>query len=62
MEVRYLSHHDERPVTEQAADEVERIVNAGEPGDILVFMPGMGEINATIGALRRLPGEASGWR
>ena len=42
VEVRYLSHHDERPVTEQAADVVERIVNAGEPGDILVFMPGHG--------------------
>jgi ATP-dependent helicase HrpB len=52
VEVRYLGQHDERPVMEQAADEVERIVNAGEPGDILVFMPGMGEINATIGAIR----------
>ena len=55
VEVRYLSHHDERPVTEQAADVVEQIVNSGEPGDILVFMPGMGEINATIGAC---PGHA----
>ena len=52
VEVRYLSHHDERPEAEQAAGVVEAIVNAGEPGDILVFMPGMGEINATIGALR----------
>jgi ATP-dependent helicase HrpB len=52
VEVRYLSHHDERPVTEQAADAVEAIVKRGEPGDILVFMPGMGEINGTIGALR----------
>ncbi len=52
VEVRYLDSHDERPVTEQAADAVERIVNSGEPGDILVFMPGMGEINATIHACR----------
>src|ERR1035437_8021073 len=52
VEVRYLSQHDERPVTEQAADIVEKIVNAGEPGDILVFMPGMGEIHGTIGACR----------
>src|SRR5262245_38409170 len=52
VEVRYLNEHDERPETDQAADVVERIVNSGEPGDILVFMPGMGEINATIGALR----------
>jgi len=54
VEVRYLSHHDERPVTEQAADAVERIVNSGEPGDILVFMPGMGEINSTIAAIRTI--------
>jgi ATP-dependent helicase HrpB len=52
VEVRYLSQHDERPSTEQAADVVEQIVNSGEAGDILVFMPGMGEINATIGAAR----------
>ncbi|MBI3850235.1 MAG: ATP-dependent RNA helicase [Verrucomicrobia bacterium] len=52
VEVRYLDHHDDRPVTEQAADAVERIVNSGAPGDVLVFMPGMGEINATINALR----------
>jgi ATP-dependent helicase HrpB len=52
VEVRYLPQHDERPVTEQAADVVEQIVNSGEPGDILVFMPGMGEINGTIGAAR----------
>ena len=54
VEVRYLGHHDDRPVTEQAADVVEQIVNAGDPGDILVFMPGMGEINATIGACRAI--------
>jgi ATP-dependent helicase HrpB len=52
VEVNYLSHPDERPVTEQAADAVEDIVNSSEPGDILVFMPGMAEINSTIGALR----------
>jgi ATP-dependent helicase HrpB len=54
VEVRYLSQHDERPITEQAADVVEQIVNSGEPGDILVFMPGMGEINGTIGAARAI--------
>jgi ATP-dependent helicase HrpB len=52
VQVRYLNHHDERPITEQAADVVEHIVNSGEPGDVLVFMPGMGEINGTINALR----------
>ncbi len=54
VEVRYLSHHDERPITEQAADAIEGILNSGERGDILVFMPGMGEINATIGAARAM--------
>lgn len=52
VEVRYATHHDERAITEQAADAVEAIVNSGEPGDVLVFMPGMGEINSTINALR----------
>jgi len=52
VEIRYLDQIDERPATEQAADAVERIVNSGDPGDILVFMPGMGEINSTINALR----------
>lgn len=52
VEVRYLDHHDERPITEQAADAVEHIVHSSAPGDVLVFMPGMGEINSTIGALR----------
>jgi len=52
VEVRYQTSHDERPVAERAASVVEEIVNSGEPGDILVFMPGMGEINQTLGALR----------
>jgi ATP-dependent helicase HrpB len=51
VETRFLEHHDERPTTEQAADAVEHIVQSGEPGDVLVFMPGMAEINATIRAL-----------
>lgn len=52
VEVNYLDLPDDRPRTEQAADTVERIVNSGERGDILVFMPGMGEIASTINALR----------
>jgi ATP-dependent helicase HrpB len=51
VETRFLDQHDERPTPEQAADAVEQIVNGGDPGDVLVFMPGMGEINATIRAL-----------
>lgn len=52
VQVNYLDSHDERPFTEQAADVVERIVNSGEPGDVLVFMPGMGEINSTLNGIR----------
>ncbi len=52
VEIRHAALHDERPVSEQAADLVAQITHSGEPGDILVFMPGMGEINATIGACR----------
>src|SRR6266404_4177125 len=39
VQAQYLDHKDERPITEQAADAVERVVNSDEPGDILVFMP-----------------------
>lgn len=50
--VHYADQHDERGVGEQAAEVVERIVGSGAEGDILVFMPGVGEINATIMAIR----------
>lgn len=52
VEVCYLDCPDDRPVTEQAADAVERIVRSGSEGDILVFMPGMGEILSTMNAIR----------
>ena len=52
VELRYLDYHDERPVTDQAADAVERIIASGGPGDILIFMPGMGEILSTMNAIR----------
>ncbi len=54
VEIRYLDSHDERSITEQASGVVESIINSGEEGDILVFMPGMGEINATLGACRAI--------
>ncbi len=50
----YLSMPDQRPITQQAAEAVERIINEESPGDILVFMPGRGEINGTLDALRGL--------
>lgn len=54
VEVGYLSMPDQRPITMQAAEAVERIINDNDPGDILVFMPGRGEINGTLDALRGL--------
>ena len=52
VEIRHLDLPDERPVSEQASDVVARIIDSGDPGDILVFMPGMAEINATLSACR----------
>ena len=54
VEVGYLSVPDHGRITAQAAETVERIINGGAPGDILVFMPGRGEINGTLDALRGL--------
>ncbi|MGJ8724772.1 MAG: ATP-dependent RNA helicase [Roseibacillus sp.] len=54
VEVGYLPLPDQRPITVQAADAVEGIINDGDSGDILVFMPGRGEINGTLDALRGL--------
>lgn len=52
VEVRWADYADERPPMEQAAYAVEAIIAQAWEGDILVFMPGMAEINATINALR----------
>ena len=52
VSINWANYGDDRPASERAAEAVERIVRNGDPGDILVFMPGMGEINATINALR----------
>ncbi len=54
VEVDYLSRPDQRAITVQAAEVVERIIHDNAPGDILVFMPGRGEINGTLDALRKL--------
>ena len=54
VEVDYLPLPDDRHLTTQAALAVERIVNEDGPGDILVFMPGRGEINGTLDALSEL--------
>jgi len=55
VEVNYLEHGDRAPMPQQAAAAVADVVRAGETGDILVFMPGMAEIQATIAECRHLP-------
>jgi len=52
--VGYLTLPDPRAITAQAAETVARILHSDAPGDILVFMPGRGEINGTLDALRGL--------
>ena len=48
VEVRWADYTDARPEWEKAVSAVEEIVSQGWDGDILVFMPGMGEIQTTI--------------
>ena len=52
VEVKYLAKPDSRPVWEVAAQHVEDIIRSGTEGDVLVFMPGMYEINSTANAIR----------
>lgn len=54
VEVSYLDYMARAPMPELAAGAVESIINSGESGDILVFMPGMGEIQGAIAACRSL--------
>lgn len=55
VEVSYADYAREpRAAPELAAEAVEQLIQTGETGDILVFMPGMGEINATLNACRHL--------
>ncbi|HYG24619.1 MAG TPA: ATP-dependent helicase HrpB [Verrucomicrobiae bacterium] len=55
VEIRYESepaYTDKRPIWDQAADAFSRYVRSGEPGDVLVFMPGGFEIFQTLEAIR----------
>lgn len=55
VEIEYLPHRlgsNSPPVWELAADAFSRFVSSGEPGDVLVFMPGSFEIAQTLEAIR----------
>jgi ATP-dependent helicase HrpB len=54
VEVNYQPFGEREPMSRQAAAAVEHIINSGEEGDILIFMPGMSEIQATIMECRGL--------
>jgi ATP-dependent helicase HrpB len=56
VEVRYAARQDPRRVSESAAERIIEIARSTNEGDILVFMPGMADINATMRQLsdRRL--------
>ncbi|MFL5322176.1 MAG: ATP-dependent helicase HrpB [Myxococcaceae bacterium] len=43
----YLESADDRPLHEQILSGIKRVVSAGRDGDILVFLPGAGEIRRT---------------
>lgn len=55
VEIRYLERPDDRPPPAQAAAGARRALKATD-GDVLVFLPGVGEIQRTAEALRDLKG------
>ncbi|MCL4787104.1 MAG: ATP-dependent helicase HrpB [Verrucomicrobia bacterium] len=58
VEIEYLPHRlgsNPPPVWELAADAFSQFVSSGEPGDVLVFMPGSFEIAQTLEAIRHKP-------
>ncbi len=46
VEIEYSRGHDRRPLPQRAAEGVARVL-PGTPGDVLVFLPGVGEIRRT---------------
>ncbi len=54
VEVSYSEHKDRRDLIERAVSAVANVIQTGNEGDVLVFMPGMGEIMATVNNLKRV--------
>jgi ATP-dependent helicase HrpB len=55
IEYTHLPRNSTRPIWDAAAEQVRRVLQEENEGDILVFMPGSYEIMRTIGAVRNLP-------
>jgi ATP-dependent helicase HrpB len=51
IEIEHLAASDERPLADQVAGAVRRLLREGTPGDLLVFLPGAGEIRRCAEAL-----------
>ncbi len=58
--VTYADWDDDAPVWERAAAQVNRVLEEGNRGDVLVFMPGAFEIEQTIREVRRTASRAAG--
>ena len=56
VEIQYLDRPDDRPLPAQVASGVRRLLDA-TPGDVLVFLPGVGEIQRAAEALAGLAAE-----
>jgi ATP-dependent helicase HrpB len=51
VELEHLAQPDERPLSEQVSSAVRRLLREGLDGDVLVFLPGAGEIRRAAEAL-----------
>jgi ATP-dependent helicase HrpB len=58
VDVEHLDAPDDRPLADQVVGAVRRVLRDGPPGDVLVFLPGAGEIRRAAEALANanLPG------
>jgi ATP-dependent helicase HrpB len=56
--IEHLPQPDDRPLASQVASAVRRLVTEGLDGDVLVFLPGAGEIRRAREACEKLAGEA----
>lgn len=57
--IEHLARPDDRPLEEQVARAVERLISEGLDGDVLVFLPGAAEIRRAMAACEKI-GEREG--
>lgn len=54
VDLEYIKMDEDADYTEEAGILANKIINSGEDGDVLIFMPGEEEINRTIEAINKL--------